>query len=64
MHFSPVSWQYINFIEKYELYNSVDVINIQQLMGSIVVYLRIDISATGHDQKGIQKVAVTNRSFS
>ena len=32
--------------------------------GFLVNESKIDISATGHEYKGLQKVAVTNRSFS
>ena len=29
LRFSPVAWQHINFIGKYEFYNRVDILNIQ-----------------------------------
>jgi hypothetical protein len=60
----PVAWQHISFIGKYEFYNRGDVINIQKVIENIVDDFKIDISATEHKQKGLQKIAVTNRSFS
>jgi hypothetical protein len=32
LRFSPVAWQHINFIGKYEFYNRVDVLNIQEVI--------------------------------
>ena len=43
--FSPVAWQYINFIGKYEFYNIGDMLNIQWLIKNIVVSFEIDISS-------------------
>ena len=47
IRFSPVAWQHISFIGKYELYNKGDVINIQEVLENIIGELKIDISTTG-----------------
>jgi hypothetical protein len=49
IRFSPVAWQHISFIGKYEFCNRGDVINIQEVMENIIANLKIDISSTGHD---------------
>jgi len=36
LRFSPVAWQHINFIGKYEFYNRGDVLNIQSLIKNIM----------------------------
>jgi TnpA family transposase len=46
--FSPVAWQHISFIGKYEFYNRGDIINIQELIENIIATLKIDISAVSH----------------
>jgi len=46
--FSPVAWQHINFIGKYEFYNRGDVLNIQELIKNIIASFEIDISSIGH----------------
>ncbi len=43
--FSPVAWQHINFIGRYEFYTNSDVLNIQELINNIVASLEIDISS-------------------
>lgn len=48
IRFSPVAWQHISFIGKYEFYNRGDVINIQHLIENIIADLKIDISSTEH----------------
>jgi TnpA family transposase len=45
IRFSPVAWQHINFIGKYEFYNRVDIINIQELIKNIISAFEIDISS-------------------
>jgi hypothetical protein len=45
IRFSPVAWQHINFIGKYEFYNRGDVINIQELIKNIISAFEIDISS-------------------
>ena len=32
LRFSPVAWQHINFIGKYEFYNRGDILNIQEII--------------------------------
>ena len=46
--FSPVAWWHINFIGKYEFYDSADVLNIQELANNIVASFEIDISFVRH----------------
>jgi len=46
VHFSPIAWQHISFIGKYEFYNRDDAINIQEVIENIIGELKIDISAT------------------
>jgi len=46
--FSPVAWQHISFIGKYEFYNRGDIINIQELIENIIATIKIDISAVSH----------------
>ena len=48
VRFSPVAWQHISFIGKYEFYNRGDIINIQELIENIIATLKIDISAVRH----------------
>jgi len=45
LRFSPVAWQHINFIGKYEFYNRGDVVNIQELIKNIIASFEIDISS-------------------
>jgi len=61
--FSPVAWQHINFIGKYEFYNRADMPNIQEVIKNIIAGFENDISAVGLVQKGLQRSAATNRSF-
>ncbi|MCF6252008.1 MAG: hypothetical protein L3J75_12170 [Methylococcaceae bacterium] len=49
IRFSPVAWQHISFIGKYEFYNRGDVINIQQLIENIIADLKIDISSKEYE---------------
>ncbi len=42
--FSPVAWQHISFIGKYEFYNRGDAINIQELISKLMVDSAIDLS--------------------
>jgi TnpA family transposase len=46
--FSPVAWQHISFIGKYEFYNRGDAINIQELINNLIDTFKIDISSTSH----------------
>jgi TnpA family transposase len=46
--FSPVAWQHISFIGKYEFYNRGDIINIQEVIEKIIADFKIDISAASH----------------
>lgn len=48
VRFSPVAWQHISFIGKYEFYNRGDIINIQELIENIIATLKNDISAVSH----------------
>jgi len=43
--FSPVAWQHISFIGKYEFYNRGDAINIQELINKLMADSAIDLSA-------------------
>ena len=45
IRFSPVAWQHINFIGKYEFYNRGDIINIQEVIENIIDDFKNDISA-------------------
>jgi len=45
LRFSPVAWQHINFIGKYEFYNRGDILNIQEVIKSLVTSFEIDISS-------------------
>jgi TnpA family transposase len=45
LRYSPVAWQHINFIGKYEFYNWGDTLNIQELIKNLVASLEIDIPA-------------------
>lgn len=45
LRFSPVAWQHINFIGKYEFYNRVDVLNIQEVIKKFTDIFKIDISS-------------------
>ena len=45
LRFSPVAWQHINFIGKYEFYNRGDMLNIQELIKNIIASFEIDISS-------------------
>jgi TnpA family transposase len=45
LRFSPVAWQHINFIGKYEFYNRGDVLNIQELIKNLIASFEIDISS-------------------
>jgi len=55
---------YLYSLEMYELYEREYAIKIQWLIKNTVSYLKIDISATDHGYKRLQRVAVTNHSFS
>lgn len=46
--FSPVAWQHISFIGKYEFYNRGDIINIQEVIEKIMADFKIDISSASH----------------
>ena len=46
--FSPVAWQHINFIGRYEFYANSDVLNIQELINNIVASFETDISSAHH----------------
>jgi Tn3 transposase DDE domain len=45
LRFSPVAWQHINFIGKYEFYNRGDVLNIQELIKDLIASFETDISS-------------------
>jgi hypothetical protein len=45
LRFSPVAWQHINFIGKYEFYNRGDVLNIQEVIRNFIAGFKIDISS-------------------
>ena len=45
LHFSPVAWQHINFIGKYEFYNRGDVLNIQEVIKNFIADFKIDITS-------------------
>ena len=47
LRFSPVAWQHINFIGKYEFYNRADMPNIQEVIKNIIAGFENDISAVG-----------------
>jgi hypothetical protein len=40
LRFSPVAWQHINFIGKYEFYNRADMPNIQEVIKNIIAVLK------------------------
>jgi hypothetical protein len=48
LRFSPVAWQHINFIGKYEFYNRGDVLNIQEVIKNFTDVFKIDISSVSH----------------
>jgi TnpA family transposase len=48
LRFSPVAWQHINFIGKYEFYNREHVLNIQEVIKKLIGEFEIDISAVSH----------------
>ncbi len=45
LRFSPVAWQHINFIGKYEFYNRGNILNIQEAIKKLIGNFEIDISA-------------------
>ena len=47
LRFSPVAWQHINFIGKYEFYNRGDMLNIQEGIKNFIAGFEIDISSVG-----------------
>ncbi len=53
--FSPVAWQHISFIGKYEFFNRGHVINIQEVIEKIITDFKIDISAVNHEWQGLQR---------
>jgi len=53
--FSPVAWQHISFIGKYEFYNREDIINIQGLIKKLIDGFKIDIKAVSHEYQGLQR---------
>ena len=48
LRFSPVAWQHINFIGKYEFYNRGNILNIQEAIKKLIGNFEIDISAASH----------------
>jgi hypothetical protein len=36
VRFSPVAWQHINFIGKYEFYNREHIVNIQEVIKKLI----------------------------
>jgi hypothetical protein len=46
VRFSPVAWQHINFIGKYEFYNREYIVNIHEVINKLIGEFEIDISAT------------------
>jgi len=48
LRFSPVAWQHINFIGKYEFYNRAEVLNIQEVINNFISTFENDISSVGH----------------
>jgi len=46
VRFSPVAWQHINFIGKYEFYNRENIVNIHDVINKLIGEFKIDISAT------------------
>ena len=47
LRFSPVAWQHINFIGKYEFYNRGSLLDIQEVIKKLIGDLEIDLSAAG-----------------
>jgi len=45
LRFSPVAWQHINFLGKYEFYNRGDTLNIQEVIKNFTDVFKIDISS-------------------
>lgn len=45
VRFSPIAWQHINFIGRYEFYNRGDIINIQEVIENIIDDFEIVFSA-------------------
>ncbi len=43
IRFSPVAWQHISFIGKYEFYNRGDIINIQKVLENIIDNFKGDV---------------------
>jgi len=48
LRFSPVAWQHINFIGKYEFYNRAEVLNIQDVINNFISTFENDISSVSH----------------
>jgi len=48
LQFSPVAWQHINFIGKYEFYNRAEVLNIQEVINNFISTFENDISSLSH----------------
>ena len=48
LRFSPVAWQHINFIGKYEFYNRSEVLNIQDVINNFISTFETDISSVSH----------------
>jgi len=48
LRFSPVAWQHINFIGKYEFYNKAEVLNIQEVINNFISTFENDISSVSH----------------
>ena len=45
VRFSPVAWQHINFIGKYEFYNREHIVNIQEVIKKLIGEVESDILA-------------------
>jgi len=45
LRFSPVAWRHINFIGKYEFYNRVSLLDIQEVIKKLIGDSEIDFSA-------------------
>lgn len=60
---SPVAWQHLSFIGKYEFCNSANIINIQKVIDILLTNSKIDFSSESRVQQGIPGGSGTNRGF-
>ena len=63
LRFSPVAWQHISFIGKYEFYDNKELIDIQEVIKNLLAEFENDNSSEEPYYKGLQGGQETYRSF-